>query len=167
MVPDVTQVLAAVRHQLAKTVLPAIPAEEGFAQEQAGLVLASLDWLVEVQRHEADYTLVERADLEALLSELLELGGGDAEAEQALADAAETPPDVTTARAQSTSLRAAATRVHAAALEDAERAERARALWDHAATRQLEREAAWFRMTGFPVGADQPIDVVLARQRTA
>lgn len=165
MVPDVTQVLAALRHQIAKTVLPALPADEGFAQEQAGLVLASLDWLVEVQRFETDYTLVERADMSALLAGLLELGVDDAEAEQALADTADAPGDVTTVRAQAALLRTAATRVHAAALRDEVRAERARVLWDRAATRQLEREASWFRMTGFPVGADQAIDFVLARQR--
>lgn len=94
MVPNVEQQLNAIRRTIEKTIQPALPADEGFAQEQAGLVLASLDWVMDVVAHEQRYEQIEHADTRALLEDLLGLAGTtDDDARALLEQSAEPPAD--------------------------------------------------------------------------
>lgn len=154
MIPNVTQQLSAIRHTIAKVVVPALPADEGFAQEQAGMVLASLDWVMDVVAHEQHYEQLEHAETRALVTDLLALepaGGADA-ARTAVDDAAEAPSDLAGLRAETVALKAAAAELFAAltATPDTAGHTEARRLMTAASRRQIEREMSWVRMTGFP-----------------
>lgn len=147
MVPSIAQQLQTLRATMADTIIPALPAEAGFAQEQAGLMLATLDWLADVQAHAYRYELTENAEYRALLEAL---APDDEEARAALA-APEPPqpgavPAADAVAAENATLKALAGRLFEACAGDPA----ARALMVEQARRQGEREAAWFRMTGFP-----------------
>lgn len=167
MVPNVEQQLNAIRRTIEKTIQPALPPEEGFAQEQAGLVLASLDWVMDVVAHEGRYEQVEHADTRALVQQLLELPGVAADdPAHGVVDAASDPPaDHLALRTQTRELKAAAERLFdALAAVPATRTE-ARRLLAETSRRQTERERSWTRMTGF--SGDVPnVGDVLALQTT-
>jgi hypothetical protein len=167
MVPTVAQQLAAIRHTLAKTVIPALDPQAGFAQEQAGLILASLDWALDVGESEHQYELVEHAEYRTLLGDLLELRPGDGaeEARQALEDTSAMPDDLPLLRAENVRLKRLAERMFVALTSAPGTAEalHARQLLTVSARRQTERELSWARMTGFP-GAQPSVSDVLAAQ---
>lgn len=167
MIPNVSQQLDAIRHTIEKVVVPAIDADNGFAQEQAGLVLASLDWVMDVVAHEQHYERLEHGDMITLVSGLLELDPADgcAEARAALGAAAEPPADLLALREQSIELKRCADVLFGAlaATPDTPGRAEARRLVSAAARRQIERERAWTRMTGFP-GAQPNVGEVLAAQ---
>jgi hypothetical protein len=167
MVPTVAQQLAAIRHTLAKTVIPALDPRAGFAHEQAGLVLASLDWALDVVESEYHYELVEHAEYRALVKELLELRPGDGaeEAKQALEQPSARPGDLPRLRAQNVTLKRVAERLFDTLTSTPGTAEalHARQLLTGSARRQTERELSWARMTGFP-GAQPSVSDVLAAQ---
>lgn len=162
VVPSVAQQLAAIRHTIAKTIMPALTADADFEREQAGLVLASLDWALDVVDSGHRYELVEHADQRELLGALLDLGepgAGAAEARALLEATGTVPPDLATVREQTRALKVAADAAYTALDGD----EEARALLTEAARRQTERELAWARMTGFP-GDVPAVSEVLDRQ---
>ena len=167
MVPTVAQQLQAIRNTLAKTVVPAINPDESFAQEQAALILASLDWVLDVQASEHRYERVDHDDARALLEALIGLAGSAPElieeARAALDEAATAPDDLLALRAQTLTLKQLGERAYAAAAAT-EHADRARDLLAASARRQSERELAWGRMTGFPRNVEGDIAVVLAGQ---
>jgi hypothetical protein len=170
MVPTVSQQLRAIRHTLAKTVIPALDPNADFAQEQAGLVLASLDWALDVVGSEHHYEVVERAEYRALLDDLLALDPGDSasEARKALEETAAIPAELTQLRTDNVNLKRLAERMFVA-LTDApgtQEALAARQLLTRSAKRQSERELSWARMTGFP-GVERSIGDVLASQASA
>lgn len=153
MVPTIAQQLQSLRQTMAETIIPALPADAGFAQEQAGLMLATLDWLADVQAHAYRYEVVENAEYRALLSELVAIGdeGDQAETVRVALDApappaAEALPAPADLSAQNAAMKELAGRLFEAHGAD----ERAQSLVRAAAARQGEREAAWFRLTGFP-----------------
>jgi hypothetical protein len=157
MVPTVTQQLAAIRHTIAKSVMPALDPDAGFAQEQAGLVLASLDWALDVVESEHRYEQIEYAEYHELLSALR--GEGPVE---------DAPADLAALRAATIDLKRrsqAAFEAIAAAGDDAATAD-ARNQLAAVALRQSERERAWARMTGFP-GASESVADVLRDQAAA
>src|SRR5574340_834289 len=168
MIPTVAQQVSAVRNTIAKTVLPALDPSEPFATEQAGLVLACLDWVLDVQASEHRYESVEHADNRALLAALVDLdpAEGGTEARGLLTESAEPPPDLVRLREQVRRMKALAARLYdelaAAGSPAAESAHRALA---EVARRQSERELAWCRMTGFPQGVTQSIAEVLEAQQ--
>jgi hypothetical protein len=167
MVPTVAQQLAAIRHTLAKTVIPALDPDAGFAQEQAGLILASLDWALDVVESEYQYELVEHAEYRTLVRDLLELGpdAGADDARQALEETSVTPGDLPSLRAGTVRLKGLAERmfVSLTSAPDTAEALHARQLLTVSARRQTERELSWARMTGFP-GAQPSVSEVLAGQ---
>ena len=67
MMPTVTQTLSTMRLTLEQTVLPALPADGAFVQEQVGLMMATLDWLVDVHESEYRYELTENEEYRAFL----------------------------------------------------------------------------------------------------
>lgn len=157
MIPTVSQQLAAIRHTIAKSIQPAVDPENGFAQEQTGLVLASIDWALDVLESEGHYERVEHAEYRRLLGEL---APGT--------EVADAPVDLPALRAATIDLKRRSEAAFQAAVtgSDAAAADHARRLLAEVAVRQNDRERAWARMTGFP-GASDSIADVLARQEAA
>lgn len=163
MIPTVAQQLRSIKLRLTETIIPALPADARFAQEQAGLMVATLDWLLDTHEHQYRYEVVENVEYRRLLAELAE---GDeatptddatlAEVRDTLSEPGPSPHDAAMALGdladQNRRLKELTRRVFAAlsAVPSAEAAQRARALLAEVANRQGERELAWFRMTGFP-----------------
>jgi hypothetical protein len=172
MIPSVAQQLQAVRRTMASTVLPAIDPAQTFAAEQAGLILATLDRVLDVQSSEYRYDVVEHADASALVAGLEALGGSDASgasdagaagsAGSAGRDDAVVPDDLDELRAATVAAKQRA-EARFRALLDTEDADAARALMARAARRTTERELAASRMTGFPRAVGS-IAEVLSRQ---
>jgi hypothetical protein len=145
MVPTIAQQLASMRSTMAETIIPALPADNGFAQEQAGLMLATLDWLADVQAHAYRYEVVENADYRELLSAL---APEDEDVRAALA--APAPPAASElvplpeVSAQNLAMKELVGRLTAADPAGS------RSLLLALSEKQGAREAAWFKMTGFP-----------------
>lgn len=166
MVPTTEQKLRSVRHTIATTVLPAIGADERFAKEQAGLVLATLDWILDVQASEYRYEVVEHGDATALVQDLTALSnatagttqGTDAEPAPVL------PADLGELRALVLAAKQEAEE-RFAALVDTERTDAAWALMSAAAKRQSAREVAAARMTGFPKSPASLAEVLADQER--
>jgi hypothetical protein len=172
MLPAVPELLKALKTRMAETIVPALPADAVFAQEQAGLMLATLDWLVDVQAHQYQYELVENGDYLALLGALREVRGG-AGGEQG-ADDDEEPVasaalvDLDGLRERNRRLKARVGELYAqiGAEGGPDRAEQARRRLADVARRQERRERAFYRMTGFPVDAED-LGAVLRDQSRA
>ncbi|HEY2224107.1 hypothetical protein [Actinomycetospora sp.] len=167
VVPSVSQQLAAIRHTLAKTVVPALDADADFAREQAGLVLASLDWAMDVVESEHRYEVVEHTDYRDLLSSLLAMAPGDdvGDAQAVLDATAESPHDLAGLREQTRALKRDTDAVFTLlARQDPAVALTARQLVSRVAVRQTERELAWTRMTGFPRNVAADVAGVLREQ---
>lgn len=173
VVPSVSQQLSAIRQTIAKTILPALPPEAGFAQEQAGLVLASLDWAMDVVESEHRYQVVEHADHRRLLEGLLALGPADGadEARAALDATAGGPPDDLAAlRAHTVAVKRCVERAFTSLTTEpggSGTVPAARRLVTEVARRQADRELAWARMTGFPKAVKGSIAEVLSAQAAA
>lgn len=155
MVPSISQQLRSLRATMAETIIPALPAEARFAHEQAGLMVATLDWLDDVQAHAYRYEAAENADYRALVAKLQALAGtGDPAVDAVLAEPA--PPAAAELVAfdavatQNRALKEHAGRLSEQLAGDASKSEPVGTLLRDLARRQGEREAAWFRMTGFP-----------------
>lgn len=165
MIPDVAQQLSAIRQTVAKAIIPAIDAEDSFALEQAGLILASLDWLLDIQEEQEHYFRVEVEDQQALLAALVAIDpeSGAAAAPRSLSAEKET---VTSLRDWSKDLKqrttAAFDRLTATPGPEADGARR---LFDEYGRRQLDREMSWCRKTGFPGGSPVAIGSVLNDQQ--
>ncbi|MFZ7088836.1 hypothetical protein [Curtobacterium sp. RRHDQ10] len=166
MVPTTEQKLRSVRHTIAATVLPAIGADERFAKEQAGLVLATLDWILDVQASEYRYEVVEHGDATALVHDLAALGdaatgtthGTDAEPAPVL------PTDLAELRALVLAAKQEAEERFSALL-GTDRADEAWAVMSAAAKRQSAREVAAARMTGFPTSPSSLAEVLADQER--
>ncbi|WP_250284020.1 MULTISPECIES: hypothetical protein [unclassified Frankia] len=70
MVPTISQQLRGIRSAMVKSIVPALPADDSFVQEQAGLVLATLEWVLDVQESETLYEATERDEYRELLDRL-------------------------------------------------------------------------------------------------
>lgn len=157
MQPPVKQHLESLRKTLVEVVLPELPAKS-FVAEQAGLIAASLALLAEVQPYEDDYLRLELRDVQAMLGVLGSASPG-------LADDADRDALALAVHAAKQAL-STALEVRASANGGrlpAEIRDAIAPLLD----RQLAREAAWSRLTGFNPGGAQlaPIREVLAQQR--
>lgn len=167
MIPTVQQQLFAARNTIAKVVLPAIDPGDSFASEQAGLVLAVLDWVLDVQASEYEYELTELGEYRSALGQLLELSDGDTVARAAPIDETDlAATDLEGIRAQVRTLKEAVTSTYQAIAESGGTAATdASAVLAALSARQTERELSWCRMTGFPQGEQRNITSVLAEQR--
>lgn len=154
MMVTIEQQLRSLQLTMERTVMPAIPPEARFAQEQAGLIWATLGWLVDVAQSEFGYELAEAADYRALLADLAALPGASSTELQALLGepAAGADGDLVALREQTRRMKQSAVEFLAGAPADLRGPARRRML--AVAERQSRREQAWCRMTGL-VG-DQP-----------
>lgn len=157
MQPLVKQHLESLRKTLLDVVMPEL-AGKSFVAEQAGLIAASLALLAEVQPYEDDYLRVELEDLRAMLNLL-----GAAPPPEAPRDRDALVAAVHAAKQALHEQLDALAAHNGGALPQALRAQLAPLI-----DRQLAREAAWSRLTGFnPAGATlAPIRDVLAQQRS-
>lgn len=162
MIPSVEQQLRSVRRTLADTVVPAIDPADAFAAEQAGLILATLDRVLDVQASEYRYDLLEWQDATALVAALAGLEARGASVAPADGDGAVAPADLDALRAATIAAKTDAERRFRALL-DGEDADAARSLMGRAGRRVTERELAAARMTGFPRSVGS-IAEVLERQ---
>lgn len=172
MMPTVAQQLGAIRQTMNQIVIPALPTEQTFAQEQAGLISVTLDWILDVHESEYRYELVEGEDYRNLLEALLRIEGSEgvpqsAEIQELLSEPAAgtgaTAGDLAAVRDQTRRNKALAMAFLATCGrigEDARRA--ARKLVMDVAERQSRREQSWYRMTGFTQDVPGEIAAVLA-----
>lgn len=164
MIPTVTQQLRSMRRRFCDTILPALPPDAEFAQEQANLMLATFDWLLDTHEHEYRYQVVENDEYRRLLAELVGLAGdalGEQAREEAGACLAEPGPDPGEASVpladiadQNRRLKEHAMGLAAAALADSGSGE-TRARIARTALSQVDRELAYYRSTGFPRSAGE------------
>lgn len=163
MIPTVDQQLFAIRNTVAKVVLPAIDPADGFAIEQAGLVLACLDWAMDVQASEFRYELVEHGASRDTLRALLELAD-DPDAQALLDETEIAQPDLAGIRDQGRQLKEAVAQRFEALCEQPGLRDPARRILTDAARDQAQRELSWCRKTGFPQGPPADIASVLQGQ---
>jgi hypothetical protein len=176
MLPAVPEMLEALKTRMAETIIPALPEEAVFAQEQAGLMLATLDWLIDVQANQYLYEVVENeeyVDLVGALREVLGDAGGEpgaaAQAAQVGGDEEPVPPthvvDLDELRERNRRLKALAGELYSLIGSQCgpDQVEQARQRLTAVARRQERRERAFYRMTGFPVGAED-LGAVLREQ---
>jgi hypothetical protein len=172
MIPSVTQHLEAIRRRLIESVVPELPADAAFAQEQVLLIGAALEFLIECHEHEYRYAVTENHDYRILLEELTGSGAAAGEAAELLAEQGPAPDDgaipLRTITEQTARMKVAAERLHSrlvAAQRFTAGEPDVSALFGRIAVRQVEREAAWFRRAGFTRDAD-PIEAVLKGARS-
>ena len=168
MIPTVAQQIGAVRTTIAKVVIPALDPNDSFAAEQAGLVLACLDWVLDVHASEYPCERTEHADYRETLLTLANLDPGVAVDVRALLDETSTlPVDLAALRDQGRRLKDAVARVYRLLAGSPAGSAAHRAVAE-AAARQAQRELAWCRFTGFPRG-DLPniADVLVEQDREA
>jgi hypothetical protein len=166
MVPTIAQQLRGIQAAMSKTIVPALPADDSFVQEQAGLAMATLAWVLDVQEAEVLYEATERAEYRDLLDALSGLSSVAVDATHEVPEP-ETGalPDLVAVRTATRALKRAVDARFAALAADASSEDRdaARRLLLTAAQRQSEREQAWFRMTGFPTDVSGDVRSVLTR----
>lgn len=167
MIPTVAQQISAVRNTIGKSVLPALDPNDSFAAEQAGLVLACLDWVLDVQAFEYPYELAEYADYRHTLMALMELDPEYADECRALLDETASPAtNPLELRQQVRNVKELVARRYGNLADaDGPRAESAHRIMAEVAARQTERELAWCRMTGFPQGNVRNVGEVLRAQQ--
>ncbi|MGQ0629611.1 MAG: hypothetical protein ACT4P1_01115 [Sporichthyaceae bacterium] len=173
MILTVAQQLTGIRNAMTKVVMPGLDPADKFAQEQAGLIIATLNWILDVQGSEYPYEAVENAENRALLIALADAAQGKDHAELAAdlraAAAAGADggggelPTLDGLRSQTRTFKALAERLYEAMVASADPGlGAARALMVSAAAAQTRREQSWFRMTGFPTDVEGSIAEVLA-----
>ncbi|MBM4763764.1 hypothetical protein [Bacillus sp. B15-48] len=70
MIPTITQQLKTLKLRMEETIIPALPSDAAFAHEQANLMLATLNWMLDTHEHQYRYEVVENAEYRQLLTEL-------------------------------------------------------------------------------------------------
>jgi hypothetical protein len=173
MVPTIGQQIKSLRRRFADTIIPVLPLDS-FVKEQANLMLATMDWLLDTHEHQYRYEVIENVEYRNLLGKLI----NDAEAitaEKAIVDSArellsEAGPAPTEAIiplrsiiAQNKRLKELVERIYETVTTDTDTdiAKRAKKQLVEVAVLQERRECAFYRMTGFPTDAGE-LGAVLA-----
>jgi len=174
MMPTVAQQLAGIRNAMTKVVIPGLDPTDRFAQEQAGLIVATLNWILDVQGSEYTYEAVENAQCRSALQALagIEVSPENADRAAALRAAAQSPgaapadlPTLDALRAQNRQFKALLDEYYAALAAAGDPAvNEARDILLTTARQLARRDQSWFRMTGFPKEVEGDIATVLASQ---
>jgi hypothetical protein len=167
MFPTVTQHLQSLRVRLNETIVPELPADARFAREQALLISATLDFLIDNHEHEYRYQVIENLEYRQLLSLLSsEDVEGMTDARALLDEPGPEPQDaqlhLSELAEQNRRLKEITQVVYAAVTADpaSDRAVQARQLLADIGQRQVKRELSWYRLTGFPQGAGHISDAL-------
>ena len=171
MMPTVTQQLDSMRATMDRVIIPALAADDTFAREQAGLISATLSWLLDVHESEYRYEATEATEYRTLLAALLDIDGAERNprSDKLRAILAEPPAgtgptegDLAAVRDQTRRMKHQAMAFLARSGDAGPDVRRtARELVMGVAERQGCREQAWFRMTGFPQDVPGDIATVL------
>lgn len=172
MMPTVAQQLAGIRNTMTKVVIPGLDPTDRFAQEQAGLIVATLNWILDVQGSEYTYEAVENAECRTALRALAEIEVSPQLADRAAAlrEAAQSPgapgadlPTLDALRAQNRRFKELLDEYYnALATTGDSSVHEARDVVLTLARGLARRDQSWFRMTGFPKEVEGDIATVLA-----
>ncbi|HTT83793.1 MAG TPA: hypothetical protein VMF67_09960 [Rhizomicrobium sp.] len=173
MVPDFRLRIQSMLRAMQEVVIPAIPAGERLALDQASIVVGNLKLMAEQQDKLYRYELVELREYAALVTELIDAAGGGASTEAAresLRNSAgvvtmpiPTQPELT---GLTKAMKHAADTLLRAAYEDGSpefRRAAAQLVMKQSAS-QITRERSWFRAAGFELEPESlpPLDELLA-----
>jgi hypothetical protein len=177
MVPDFRLRIQSMLRAMQEVVIPAIPASEKLAQDQASIIIGNLKLMAEQHDKLYRYELVELREYAQLVSQLIEAAGGGASTDAAC-DAARQElqksagvrasfiPTQDELAALTRGMKQAADMILRAAYEDGEPQFRhaAAALVMKQSEKQITRERSWFRAAGFELEPEKlpPLDGVLA-----
>jgi hypothetical protein len=162
MLPAVSEALEALKTRMSETIIPALPSEAAFEHEQAGLMLATLDWLIDVQSKNYLYEVVEHEEYLRLLESFCEVIGDDDDGRETVQQAREVIGSATRVSSadlvdlddlasRTRQLKSLAGELFAiiAVRSGAESLRNARQTLATVAQRQERRDKAFYRMTGF------------------
>ncbi|WP_037140333.1 hypothetical protein [Rhodococcoides fascians] len=155
MIPTVTQQLQALRRRVSETLMPALPETAKFANEQAKLVVSTIDFLIDTHEHEYRYEVLENIEYRQLVASLT-AHKADASAEEILGERGPAPSDAAIKLErivdQNRRLKDTARRLDAEASvnPESDSAVQANSLVAELAQRQVARELSWYRLSGFP-----------------
>ncbi|MCB1667492.1 MAG: hypothetical protein KDI24_03970 [Pseudomonadales bacterium] len=157
MKPDVNQHLQSMNKALVEVILPELESKP-FAKEQASLISASLQLLVEVQEHEFHYIKQEYEDTRTLLKDWAKSLSPDSGIQQWESITGLSYPDLE--RSDFLFIKEATPKLKSGlrALIDNAMPEKGSMLDNKLQTyirRQLERETSWLRKTGFIDNAEK------------
>jgi hypothetical protein len=168
--PTVAQQLAGIRNTMTKVVIPGMDPTDRFAQEQAGLIVATLNWILDVQGSEYSYEAAENSQYRSMVAALADTAAAPehhARAAElravATEDAGAELPTLDALRTHTRRLKTLADEFYSALAAGADTGTgAARDLLLGAARSQARRDQSWFRMTGFPKDVEGDIASVLA-----
>ncbi|MCQ6281652.1 hypothetical protein [Bacillus sp. EB600] len=174
MIPTMALQLQALKLRMEETIIPALPSDAAFAHEQANLMLATLDWMLDTHEHQYRYEVVENAEYRELLTKLVsnvKLIHTDVEVITSVYEVlSEVGPEPTEAIIplnkiidQNRKMKGLTERLYDVmrVLPNKEVARQARTQLAKVAERQAKLEFAFFRMTGFSKDAPE-LGTVLA-----
>jgi hypothetical protein len=174
MMPTVAQQLAGIRNTMTKVVIPGLDPTDRFAQEQAGLIVATLNWILDDLGSEYTYAAVENAEDRRTLSALADIDVAPEHAARAaeLREAATAPgavgadlPTLDALRAQTRRFKELVDAYYSALSAGGDpAAHEAKDVVLGVARSGARRDQSWFRMTGFPKDVEGDIASVLASQ---
>jgi hypothetical protein len=177
MMPTVAQQLAGIRNTMTKVVIPGLDPTDRFAQEQAGLIVATLNWILDVQGSEYTYEAVENVEYRRALAALADIEVAPEHAARAagLREAANAPgvagadlPTLDAIRAQTRRYKDLVDEYYSALSAGGDPAAgEAKDVVLGVARSGARRDQSWFRMTGFPKEVEGDVASVLAAQSGA
>ena len=167
MTPDINQYLSSMKKALDEVVLPQL-GHDAFAKEQAAIMSATLNLLLDVQSHESTYIDQEYQDICTLLGEYLDTADSTSIA-QSVAALPSDALELTVTDQKKTQLPALKA-VLTTLITNTELKQNPdfQSRLDRYTRRQIARETAWLRKSGFIANGDnQPsIAETLAEQST-
>ncbi|MDQ0616706.1 hypothetical protein [Arthrobacter globiformis] len=170
MIPSITQQLKSIHLRFKDSVMPVLPDGNDFVHEQAQLISAALEFLIDTHEHEYRYEVIENIEYRNLLNELSqEAAETTPEVRAVLSEAGPAPQEASIPLSdisdQNRRMKEVSQHLFNALVADSgsTKARRARKLMAATAERQVARELAWYRLTGFPQEPGE-IGAVLAVQ---
>ena len=173
MIPTIAQQLQALKVRMVETILPALPSDAAFAHEQANLMVATLDWMLDTHEHQYRYEVVENAEYRQLLTKLVSLVARDADdniitsVHEVLSEVGPAPTDAIIPMNQIINQNRKMKEITEQLYDvlcvhpNKEVAKQAQIQLAKLAERQAKLETSFFRMTGFPKDAPE-LGTVLA-----
>jgi hypothetical protein len=163
------------KRRMEETIVPALPPNEKFAQEQAAFIVIALNWLLETHEYQHRYEVIENTEYRELLKNMaghateLKDGGDLLRAIQhAILEPGPSPTDgvfpLSIVIEQTRRFKRLSADLYAAlSAQSSREVNPTRRLFSDAAIRQGQRELSFYRRTGY-VDSSQDIGEVLKTQ---
>lgn len=174
MIPTMEMQLKALRKRFLETVMPYLPEDAAFAKEQANLMLATFDWMIDTHQYTYRYEVIENVEYRNLVSNLAKDAGAlpdekatVAAVQELLAEKAPRPDEgafpMKDLINQNVRLKGFAEKLFQVLTTDAgtDLAKSAKKQVGKVASLQERRERAFYRFTGFYIDPEA-IDAVIA-----